>query len=137
MAELKTKPTDTNVKAFLDAVTDPQRKADCQAVIRLMKGITKAEPVLWGASIIGFGNFTYTYPSGRTADSFLLGVSPRKKDLSLHVTPSLSGFGDLLAKLGPHKCGKACLYVNTLADVDAKVLKELLTRATRQANGSS
>ena len=136
MAELKTKPADAGVKAFLDAVSDPQRKADCQAVIKLMKGITKAEPVLWGASIIGFGKFTYTYPSGRTADWFLLGFSPRKKDLSLYVTPSLSGFGDLLSKLGPHKCGKACLYVNTLADVDAKVLKELLTRAAKQANGS-
>ena len=135
MAALKTQPTDVSVKAFLDAITDPKRKADCQAIIKLMKGITKAEPVLWGASIIGFGKFTYTYPSGRTADWFLLGFSPRKKDLSLYVTPSLSGFGDLLAKLGPHKCGKACLYVNNLEDVDAKVLKDLLTRATKQANG--
>ena len=136
MAALKTQPTDVSVKAFLDAITDPKRKADCQAIIKLMKGITKAEPVLWGASIIGFGKFTYTYPSGRTADWFLLGFSPRKKDLSLYVTPSLSGFGDLLSKLGPHKCGKACLYVNNLEDVDAKVLKDLLTRATKQANGS-
>lgn len=135
MAELKTKQTDASVKAFLDAVTDPQRKADCQAIIKLMKGITKAEPVLWGASIIGFGTFTYTYPSGRTADWFMLGFSPRKKDISLYVTPSLSGFGDLLTKLGPHKCGKACLYVNNLADVDAKVLKELLTRASKVKNG--
>lgn len=135
MAELKTKQTDASVKAFLDAVTDPQRKADCQAIIKLMKGITKAEPVLWGASIIGFGTFTYTYPSGRTADWFMLGFSPRKKDISLYVTPSLSGFGDLLTKLGPHKCGKACLYVQTLADVDAKVLKELLTRASKAKNG--
>jgi len=136
VAALKTQPTDVSVKAFLDAITDPKRKADCQAIIKLMKGITKAEPVLWGASIIGFGKFTYTYPSGRTADWFLLGFSPRKKDLSLYVTPSLSGFGDLLSKLGPHKCGKACLYVNNLEDVDAKVLKDLLTRATKQANGS-
>jgi len=135
VAALKTQPTDVSVKAFLDAITDPKRKADCQAIIKLMKGITKAEPVLWGASIIGFGKFTYTYPSGRTADWFLLGFSPRKKDLSLYVTPSLSGFGDLLSKLGPHKCGKACLYVNNLEDVDAKVLKDLLTRATKQANG--
>ncbi len=128
-------PTDMGVKAFLAAVTDPKRKADCQAAIRLMKGITKAEPVLWGASVIGFGSHTATSPSGRTTARYLIGVSPRKKDLSLYVMPSLSGFGDLLAKLGPHKCGKACLYVKELADVDAKVLKELLTRAVKQANG--
>jgi hypothetical protein len=101
-----------------------------------MKGITGAEPVLWGASVIGFGSHTATSPSGRTSDAFLLGVSPRKKDLSLYVMPGLSGFGDLLTRLGPHKCGKQCVYVNSLADVDAKVLKELLTRAVKQANGA-
>lgn len=135
MADRKTTPNDLGVKAFLDTVTDPKRKADCQAVLKLMKGVTNAEPVLWGASIVGFGEYTYTYPSGRTADWFVLGFSPRKKDLSLYVMPSLSGFGDLLTKLGPHKLGKACLYVNALADVNPKVLKELLTRAVKQANG--
>ena len=135
MAEPKSKPTDTDVKAFMATVVDPKRKADCQALIKLMKGITQAEPVLWGASVVGFGSHTYRFPSGRTTDRFVVGFSPRKKDLSLYVMPSLSGFGDLLSRLGPHRCGKACLYVNTLADVDAKVLKELLTRAVKQANG--
>lgn len=128
-------PTDMGVKAFLAAVADPKRKADCQAVIRLMKGITGAEPVLWGASVIGFGSHTAVSASGRATDGFLLGVSPRKKDLSLYVMPGLSGCGDLLTKLGPHKCGKACLYVQSLADVDGKVLKELLKRAVKMANG--
>jgi hypothetical protein len=132
VAEFKIEPTDVGLKAFLDTIDDTQRKADCQALARLMKGITKAEPVLWGASIIGFGEYTYTYPSGRTADWFLIGVSPRKKDLTIHVTPGLGGFGTLLLKLGPHKCGKSYLYVNTLADVNQKVLKELLTRAVRR-----
>jgi hypothetical protein len=131
----KTTATDVGVKAFLDSVADPKRKADCQAILKLMKGITNAEPVLWGASIVGFGEYTYTYPSGRTADWFVLGFSPRKKDISLYVMPTLSGYGDLLTKLGPHKLGKACLYVNALADVNPKVLKELLTRAVKQANG--
>lgn len=135
MAEPKTKPTDVSVKSFLDGVADAKRKADCQAVLKLMKGITKAEPVMWGTSIVGFGDYTYTYPSGRTGDWFVLGFSPRKKDLTLYVMPSLSKSGDLLAKLGPHKLGKACLYLNSLADVDQKVLKELLTRAAKQANG--
>ena len=135
MAELKSKATDADVKAFMAAVVDPKRKADCQALIKLMKGITRTEPVLWGASIVGFGTHTYRFPSGRTVDRYVVGFSPRKKDLSLYVMPSLSGFGDLLTKLGPHRCGKACLYVTSLADVDAKVLKELLTRAVKQANG--
>jgi hypothetical protein len=135
VADPKTNSTDADVKAFLAAVTDPGRKADCQAVIRLMKGVTQAEPVLWGASVIGFGTFTTTTASGRTNGTYLLGVSPRKKDLSVYITPGLSGCGDLLAKLGTHKLGKTCVYVSALADVDAKVLKELLTRAVRLAKG--
>jgi hypothetical protein len=135
VAEPKLDAPDAGVKAFLAAVTDPKRKADCQALIRLMKGVTSAEPVLWGASIVGFGAHSYRLPSGRAVDKFVVGFSPRKKDLSLYVMPSLSGFGDLLSKLGPHRCGKACLYVDTLADVNPKVLKELLTRAVKQANG--
>ena len=135
MADPMTKPTGASVKHYLAAIPDPARKADCLAVARLMKGLTKAEPVLWGTSIVGFGSHAFVYPSGRTTDWFLLGFSPRKKDLSLYITPSLSGFGDLLTKLGPHKCGKACLYVNSLADLDAKVLKELLRRAVKQATG--
>jgi hypothetical protein len=136
VADRKNKPTDAGVKAFLDAVADPKRKADCQALVRLMRAITRSEPVLWGASVIGFGSYTYTFPSGRTADRFTLGFSPRKKDISVFVTPSLSGFGDLLSKLGPHKCGKACLYLSALGEVDAKVFKELLTRAAAKSNGS-
>ncbi len=135
MADSKTNPNDDGVKAFLAAVTDPGRKADCQAVIRLMKGITQADPVLWGASVIGFGTYTTTTASGRTNGTYLLGVSPRKKDLSVFITPGLSGCADLLTKLGPHKLGKTCVYVNALADVDAKVLKALLTRAVKLAKG--
>jgi hypothetical protein len=127
------KPADAGVKAFLDTVTDAKQKADCQTLLKLMKGITGDEPTLWGASMIGFGSYTYSYPSGRTADWFLIGFSPRKKDLTVYVMPRLSGMGDLLAKLGPHRCGKSCLYVGSLAEVDAKVLKELLTRAVKQA----
>ena len=130
--KLKTQPTEGSVKTFLDGVTDPDRKADCQAVMKLMKAITKAEPVLWGPSIIGFGKYKYAYPSGRTVDWFVLGFSPRKKDLTLYVPPGLSGFGELLTGLGTHKLGKACLYMKRLADVDPKVLKELLTRAVKQ-----
>ena len=133
MAGLKTKPTEASVKAFLDGVTDPRRKADCQAVLKLMKGITKAEPTLWGTSIVGFGKYAYKTPGGRKGEWFVLGFSPRKKDLTLYVVPGLSGSGELLAKLGPHKLGKAYLYLNTLADVDPKVLKELLTRAVKKA----
>ena len=133
MAEPKTQPTAGSVKAFLDAIADPARKADCQALVKLMKGVTKAEPVLWGANIVGFGSYQYSYPSGRTADWFLLGFSPRKKDISVYVLPGLAGMADVLTRLGPHKMGKGCLYLNNLADIDAKALKELLARAAAQA----
>lgn len=135
MAEPKTKPTEVSVKSFLDGVADPGRKADCQAVLKLMRGLTGAEPVMWGTSVVGFGEYTYTTPGGRTGEWFVLGFSPRKKDLTLYVVPGLSKSGDLLAKLGPHKLGKACLYLNSLADVDVKVLKQVLVRAVSQANG--
>ena len=105
--------------------------------MKLMRAITGAEPVLWGASVVGFGSYTYTYPSGRTAARYALGFSPRKKDISVFVTASLSGFGDLLGRLGPHKSGKACLYLGSLGDVDAKVFKELLTRAAAKTNGTA
>ena len=82
MAELKTKPTNSSVKAFLEKVTDDGRRKDCQALVRIMKKAAGAEPKMWGPSIIGFGDYRYKYPSGRENDWFLVGFSPRKQDLT-------------------------------------------------------
>lgn len=126
MAEPKTKPTKESVDNFVRKVTDAEKRADTQALIALMKDATKAEPVLWGSSIIGFGSYTYQYESGRTGDWPIIGLSPRKQNLTVYIMPGFEEFGPLLKKLGPHKTGKSCLYIKRLADIDQATLKKLV-----------
>ena len=132
MAEPKTKKTDASVEAFLDAVADPGRREDARAVLALMKRITGEEPKMWGPSIVGFGSWTYTYASGRTGDWPIAGFSPRKQALTLYVMPGFEKDADLMERLGKHKTGKSCLYLNRLADVDAGVLEELVRRSVER-----
>ena len=129
MAELKTKKTAASVAAFLGAIDDDTMRRDCLAVAKLMQKATKAEPKMWGASIVGFGDYHYKYPSGREADWFVAGFSPRKQNLTLYLMSGVEPYAALLRKLGKHKTGKGCLYIKTLADVDARVLEELVRRA--------
>lgn len=124
---LKTQPTGASVEAFLKKATEGDRREDCRALIRLMKGITRKEPQMWGTSIVGFGSYHYKYASGREGDWMLTGFSPRKRDLTLYIMSGFSRYPDLMAKLGKHKTGVSCLYIKQLADVDRKVLKELIT----------
>ena len=132
MAEPKTKKTGASVAAFLDAVADPGRREDARAVLALMKRITGEEPKMWGPSIVGFGSYTYTYASGRTGDWPIAGFSPRKQALTLYVMPGFEKDADLMKRLGKHKAGKSCLYLNRLADVDAGVLEELVRRSVER-----
>jgi hypothetical protein len=126
MAEPKTKKTDASVAAFLDAVADPGRREDARVVLGLMKRITGEEPKMWGPSIVGFGSYTYVYASGQTGDWPIAAFSPRKQALTLYLMPGFERDADLLKRLGKHKTGKSCLYLNRLADVDAGVLEELV-----------
>ncbi|MBP7676952.1 MAG: DUF1801 domain-containing protein [Thermoanaerobaculia bacterium] len=126
MAELKTKKTDASVEAFLDGVADPRRREDARVVLGLMKRITGEEPKMWGPSIVGFGSYTYSYASGQTGDWPIAGFSPRKQALTLYLMPGFEKDADLMKRLGKHKTGKSCLYLNRLADVDAGVLEELV-----------
>lgn len=132
MAEPKTKKTDASVAAFLDAVADPRRREDARAVLALMKRITGEEPKMWGPSIVGFGSYTYTYASGQTGDWPIAGFSPRKQALTLYLMPGFEKDADLMKRLGKHKTGKSCLYLNRLADVDAGVLEELVRRSVER-----
>jgi hypothetical protein len=132
MAELKTKCTDTSVDAFLAGIADDARREDCLAVLRLMKQVTRTEPKMWGESIVGFGNYHYKYASGREGDWFLTGFSPRKRDLTFYIMAGFEPYQTQLNKLGKHKTGKCCLYVKRLADIDLKVLKELVTASVKQ-----
>ncbi|MCA8924616.1 MAG: DUF1801 domain-containing protein [Planctomycetes bacterium] len=126
MAELKTQKTAASVKAYLAAVEPPQRRADAQVVAKLMREATGASPALWGPSIVGFGSYRYVYPSGREGEWPIIGFSPRKANLVLYLAQASEQRAPLLARLGKHKTGKACLYLNKLSDVDLSVLKQLI-----------
>ena len=138
MAANKTTPGGKSVAAFLAGVKDPARRKDCEALVALMKRVTKAQPVLWGPSIVGFGRSHYVYESGREGDWMLTGFSPRAGTLVLYLMAGLDDADALLAKLGPHKAGKGCLYVKRLADVDVRVLERLVrlsVAAVKQRSG--
>jgi len=126
MAENKTKATNVSVSAFIDAITDQGRRSDAKALIKLMQKASGERPKMWGASIIGFGSYHYTYDSGREGDMPLIAFSPRKAATVLY------GFGvseALLPKLGKHTRGKGCIYIKKLADVDQKVLETMAAKA--------
>ena len=126
MAENKTKPTEASVIEFINQVEDEQKKQDAFVILELMKSITKEEPVLWGPSLIGFGNYHYKYESGREGDFFIVGFSPRKTALTIYIMPGFERYNDFMQKLGKFKTGKSCLYLKKLADIDLEVLTELI-----------
>ena len=131
MAELKTKKTSASVGAFLDAVPDATTRKDCRTLVQMMKKATKAQPKMWGPSIVGFGDYRYKYESGREGDWFRAGFSPRKNALTLYVMSGFPKHAELMSKLGKHKTGKGCLYIKQLADVDMRVLEQLIERSVK------
>lgn len=132
MTEAKTQPTDASVEAYVAAVTDAPRREDCRTLIALMSRLTGEPPVMWGAGIVGFGSYHYTYASGRQGDACLLGFAARKADLTLYVVSGFEGTESILAELGTFKKAKACLYVKRLSDVDPKALERLLMHSMRE-----
>jgi len=131
MAEPKTKKNDASVKNFLNSVANQTRREDSLSLLGLMRDVTGEEAKMWGSSIVGFGSYHYVYQSGREGDWMLTGFSPRKQNLAIYIMAGFSDYGPLLEKLGKHKTGKSCLYVNKLADVDINVLRELVRRGVR------
>lgn len=129
MAELKTKKTNSSVDKFIESISDFDTRNDCWTLLNIMKQITKAEPQMWGESIIGFGNYHYKYESGREGDWFITGFSPRKQNLTLYMMTGFDDYESLLKKLGKHKTGKSCLYIHKLDDVDINMLKELISKS--------
>jgi len=132
MAELKTKLNNASVDKFLKGVKDQQTRADCYQISEIMQKATKAEPKMWGKSIVGFGSYHYKYASGREGDWFISGFSPRKQNLTLYIMGGFNGHEDLLNKLGKHSLGVGCLYIKKLEDVDIKILKQLITKSARR-----
>ncbi len=133
MAELKTKQTEASVADFVNGIPGEQAKNDCSEIIEIMKLATKAEPKMWGTSIVGFGSTHLKYASGRELDWMLIGFSPRKQNLTLYLPGDFKQYTDLLEKLGKHKTGVGCLYIKTLQDVDRQVLQELIQRSLETA----
>jgi len=135
MAENKTKPTKRSVTAFINAVSDPSRRADAKALVKLLQRATGEKPQMGGPSIIGFGSCHYKYESGREGDMPIVGLSPRKAATVLY---GVAGAKELLPRLGKHTTGKGCLYIKSLADVDQEVLEEMIVKAiaATRAHGS-
>lgn len=136
MAELKTKPTEVRVDAFIEAVPDATRRADARTLVALMERLTGEPPVMWGPSIIGFGSYHYKYDSGHEGEMCRIGFSPRKAELVLYVLYPYGEQHAELAKLGKHRAGKSCLYIKKLADVDMAVLEALMRGMLERMNAA-
>ncbi|WP_300545761.1 DUF1801 domain-containing protein [Maricaulis sp.] len=126
MSTNKTQPTQIDPRDFIESVEHPVRRQDALTLLDMMTRITGEEPEMWGPSIIGFGRYHYKYESGREGDFMRTGFSPRKANLVVYIMPGYTDFSPILARLGKHKLGKSCLYLNKLADVDLDVLEELI-----------
>ena len=126
MAENKTKPTGASVKDYLASKASAQQRADCRVLMALLKKITGQAPKMWGPSIVGYGSYRYTYESGRTGETALVGFAVRGRDLVLYLLVDTNRQKALLSKLGKHKMGKVCLYFKQLADLDTSVLERLV-----------
>lgn len=125
-AELKTHKNEGDVQAFLAAIEDEQKRQDSQAIVALMQDVSGLEPRMWGVSIVGFGDYHYKYATGREGDTFQVGFSPRKQNLTIYLSYGFDEQSALMDRLGKYKTGKACLYIKRLADVDLEVLRELV-----------
>ena len=131
MSDMKTRPEDASVDAFLESVADEKRREDARTVVAMMREVTGEEPRMWGPSMIGFGSYHYRYESGREGDWFLTGVSPRKGALTVYIMAGFDRYDELMARLGKHTTGRSCLYIKRLEDVDRDVLRELIDRSVR------
>ena len=132
LAEIKTKPTEQAPEDFLNTVQDEQKRKDSFVLLEMMKKASGEGPKMWGGSIIGFGNRRYKSPAtGREVDWLRIGFSPRKANLSLYLTVSLKEHAKALEKLGKHKTGVGCLYINKLEDVDLKVLRGMIAASLK------
>lgn len=126
MAGLKTQKHDGDVEQFIASVENTTRRADAEVLLAAMREVTADQGSMWGESMIGFGSYDYTYASGHSGTWFAVGFSPRKQNTVVYVMPGFDRYDELMSRLGKHKVGKSCLYINKLADVDMDVLRELI-----------
>ena len=132
MAELKTKATDASVNEYIASRASEEQAADCKTLMSLLGRIAKEEPKMWGPSIVGYGTYKYTYESGRTGEMCRTGFAIRGRDLVVYLVADGQEQESLLTRLGKHKMGKSCLYIKRLADIDLKVLEQLVVGSLKQ-----
>lgn len=128
---MKTSRTTASVADFLNSIPAAQTREDCRKIARMMASATGAAPKMWGPSIVGFGHHLLVYPNGKAADWMQVAFSPRKANITLYLAPEVLR-SNRLKKLGRSECGKGCLYLKALADVDATVLRQLIDATVRQ-----
>ena len=122
----KTQPTKVKPKTFISALDHPKRKEDGLVLLEFFNQVTGLKPVMWGPSIIGYGRYHYKYESGREGEFLMTGFSPRKTALTVYIMPGYQDMSDELSRLGKHKTGRSCLYINKLEDIDMDVLQEIV-----------
>jgi len=128
---MRTKKSGASVADFLNSIPETQKREDCRVIAKLMRAATKAEPKMWGPSIVGFGHCRLVYPNGKEMDWMQVAFSPRKMNITLYLTEKVLK-SDLMEKLGKSECGKGCLYFKKLSDVDVPTLKKLIQETVRQ-----
>lgn len=129
--ENKTRETKQSAAAFINSIEDKNKRADAKKVAAIMRKVTGSKAAMWGASIVGYGQYHYKYESGREGDFMLAGFSPRKQALTIYIIAGFKRFDSLMQKLGKYKTGKSCLYVRRLSDIDEKVLEQLVTESVK------
>ena len=133
LAEIKTKETAASVEDFLNSIKEEQKRKDSLVLLDMMKKASGEKPKMWGGSIVGFGKKIYKSPStGREVEWFIIGFSPRKTNLSVYLVLNVKQHAEALKKLGKHKAGMGCLYINKLADIDIKVLKGMIEASIKK-----
>ncbi len=133
LVEIKTKETEASVEDFINSVADEQKRKDSFTILGMMKRTTGEDPKMWGSSLIGFGNKRYKSPAtGREVDWLLIGFSPRKANLSLYLSINIKEHEATLQKLGKHKTGVGCLYINKLEDIDLEVLRQMIESSVKR-----
>lgn len=127
----KTQKTTASVDDFVSGIENAARQKDVKTLLGLMARVTGEKPFMYGSSIVGFGSVSVTYESGRQVDWFLTGLSPRKQNLTVYIMAGFRNYQTLLDRLGKHKTGVSCLYLNSLSDIDIEILEELITESTK------
>ena len=134
MGEQKTRLTRASAGKFLSSIKDPKRRADCRTIAAIMKQATRANPKMWGSSLVGFGTRTIKYAGGREAEWMRIAFAPRKDRITLYVNSRFTGYRALRAKLGKTSGGKACIHIKTLTDVDLPTLRKLVVQSIRKVD---